>query len=85
MKRTRDAARRAELEAEIALPPYPLELDYIWSIYSRLRRRKGGANGPEPIQWPDIDAFRRVTGTHLSQWEIELIEALDNLYLSTER
>jgi hypothetical protein len=86
LERTRNVRRKAELEAEISLPPYPLSLDYLWSIYSRLRRRKGaGQFGPLPIEWPDIEAFCRIGKISLSPWEIEIIETLDDLYLATER
>lgn len=38
-------------------------------------------NGPQPITWSDIDAFVRRTGIRLDPRDIELIEALDDLYL----
>lgn len=38
-------------------------------------------NGPQPITWADIDAFVRRTGIRLDPRDIELIEALDDLYL----
>lgn len=86
LNRTRNPKRKAELEGELSLPSYPLPLDYLWSIYSRLRRRKGGGfSGPAPIEWTDIDAFCRIGKITLSPWEIEIIESLDDLYLSTER
>lgn len=39
-------------------------------------------NGPQPITWTDIDAFVRRTGIMLDPRDIELIEALDDLYLA---
>ncbi len=85
LRRTRNARRIAELEAEIALPSYPSALDYLWTIFTRLRRRKGaGFSGPLPIEWPDIDAFIRNGRMRLSPWEIEIIEELDDLYLATQ-
>lgn len=39
-------------------------------------------NGPQPITWADIDAFVRRTGIRLDPRDIELIEALDDLYLA---
>ncbi|WP_293510060.1 hypothetical protein [Parvibaculum sp.] len=61
----------------------PLALRYIWTTYHRLRGRKGaGLNGAEPISWPDIDAFMRMTGNRLAPWEIQLLESLDNIFLS---
>lgn len=37
-----------------------------------------------PIEWSDIDAFCRNTKTQLSEWEIELIEMLDDLLLASQ-
>lgn len=65
------------------MPPFPHALDYLWRTYGRLRSRKAmGYAGPEPIQWIDMDAFVRRTGITLAPWEIELLEEIDNIYLS---
>jgi hypothetical protein len=72
----------AQLEEELAAPPLPRALTYLWLAYWRLRRRKGGSGfGPSPIEWPDIDAFVRYSGMRLRPWELEVIEMLDDLYL----
>ncbi|UFX41792.1 hypothetical protein HAP47_0021040 [Bradyrhizobium sp. 41S5] len=80
--RTRDPKRRAEREAILKVPPMPAGLLYLWRIYDRMRRRKGG-NGfaLSPLEWQDIDAFLRRTQTDLAPWELEIIEMLDDLYL----
>lgn len=73
----------AELEKELAVPPLPKALSYIWTTYWRLRKRKAGNGfGPSPIEWPDIDAFVRNSMTRLYPWEIEFIEMIDDLFLS---
>ena len=83
LKRCKRAERRAELEAELATPPYPAELAYILTAFYRLRRRKGGNGyGFQPVEWPDIDAFLRYSGLDLAPWEIEIVESLDDLFLS---
>ena len=64
------------------MPPFPLEMERIWSVFWRLRRRKGGEHGPAPVEWTDIDAFCRRTGTRLDRFETEMIEMLDDLYLA---
>jgi hypothetical protein len=72
-----------KIEADLALPPFPKALAYIWRAYFRLRRRTaGGFAGPNPIGWQDIDAFSRQTGLRLAPWEIDLLETLDDLYLA---
>lgn len=76
------ANRIAELEADLAVPPFPRELGYLWQTYLRLRRRKGGGmSGPGPIEWPDIDAFLTRSGVTLAPWEIEILERIDDIYL----
>ena len=52
----------------------------------RLRRRSAvGFSGPQPIGWQDIDAFVRRSGVWLRPFEIEWIEALDDIFLRPER
>lgn len=77
----RDRSRNPEdHEAELACPPLPRELAYLWRVFLKLSARRG-SNGfaASPISYLDIDAFCRLTGTSLSPWEIELIEDLDIL------
>lgn len=82
----RKTGRIAELEAELAMPPFPECLAYLWQAYLRLRRRMaGGFSGPSPIGWPDIDAFIRRTGARLAPWEIELLERIDDLFVYRDR
>ena len=77
-----NAERVAEIEAELAVPPFPKETAYIWQAYLRLRRRMaGGFAGPNPVGWQDIDAFGRQSGLRLHPWEIALIETIDDIYL----
>lgn len=82
--RTRDLRKRAKYEAELAVPPFPTALAYLWGAYWRLRRRKGGGAGPEPITWAEIEAFDRLGGAGLRPWEIEAIESLDDVWLRAQ-
>jgi hypothetical protein len=41
-----------------------------------------GFAGPNPMGWQDMDAYVRRTGFRLFPWEVELLEALDDLYLA---
>lgn len=71
-----------ELLAELECPPFPLALSYVWQAWVRLRRRTpAGFNGPNPITIEAIDAFIRRTGLRLDPRDIDLIEAVDDLYL----
>jgi hypothetical protein len=76
-------ARLAKYQAELDCPPLPLALDYLWRIFNRLRRRKcGNGFGSSPIEWPDVDAFLRLSRIELAPWEIEILEDLDDLFLA---
>lgn len=79
--RTRNPIRRAEIDAELAVPPLSPALIYLWQAFLRLSARRG-SNGfaVSPISWPDIDAFVRHSGMRLAPWEVRVIEDLDNLY-----
>lgn len=81
-ERKANAERIAELEAELAIPPFPVAILYLWRAYLRLRRRTAmGFAGPQPIGWQDVDAFLRRSGLVLAPWEIEILERLDDAYL----
>jgi hypothetical protein len=83
LDRARKPERIAELEAELAAPPLPSALSYLWTAYSRLAARRGSnGSGPNFITYTDIDAFARLTGIRLNAWEIEMIEALDRCYIA---
>ncbi|MDP1867003.1 MAG: hypothetical protein Q8L13_11770 [Bradyrhizobium sp.] len=86
IRRTNKPERLAKYQADLACPPLPRSVAYIWRIFNRLRRRKG-SNGfaMSPIEWPDIDAFVRHSGMPLTPWEIGLIEDLDDLFLKTRK
>lgn len=84
LSRAREPQRVAELQAELALPPFPEALRYLWRAFARIRRRCGGNGfGPSPITWGDIDAYSRLSGLRLSPWEVEVIEALDDALLAS--
>ncbi|MCV9960383.1 hypothetical protein OIU34_00590 [Pararhizobium sp. BT-229] len=85
MSRTKKPEKISEYLAELALPPFPVALEYLWDSFNRIRRRKGGGfGGQNPIEWPDIDAFCRHSRLRFETWEIEIIESLDDLFLNTK-
>ncbi|KRA42092.1 hypothetical protein [Devosia sp. Root635] len=86
MKRARTLERQAELEAELALPTFPEAVQYLWTTFVRIRRRNAGNGfGATPITWADLDAYSRLSGMRLLPWEIEIIEQLDDAYLTSTR
>jgi hypothetical protein len=72
--------RRAEIEAELETPPFPLELEHVWTAFCRLNARRRSGFSIEPIGWADLDAFIRLTGARLAPFEIQLIEMLDDVF-----
>ena len=82
LSRAKTDARREELEAELACPPLPEALAYIWRAFLRLHNRRPSAMGVSPISWPDLHAFTATTGFRLAPWEIEMIEQIDDLWLA---
>lgn len=73
----------AELEAELDVPPFPMEVAHIWTAWARIRNRTANCEmGLAPLGWLDIKAFVRLTGQHLSPPDIELIEVIDDAYLA---
>jgi hypothetical protein len=75
--------RKADLEAELAGPPLPSCLAYLWDIFCRLSSRRGSnGSGPNLITYIEIDAFQRVSGVRLNAWEVQTIEAFDRCWIA---
>jgi hypothetical protein len=47
-------------------------------------RRGNNGFSLNPLSWPEIDAFTRLSGVNLEPWEIEIIEHLDSLFLTQQ-
>lgn len=61
---------------------FPLVLAYIWSAFISLSRgRTIGFSGPNPLTYPDIESWMRLTGTPLNSRDIEAVKTLDNEYI----
>jgi len=84
--RARTPERRAEIEAELQMPTFPMEVEYLWNDYLRLRSRKvGNEMGVVPIEWTDFHAFMAVFRRHYDPWELQTLEAIDRVYLAQMR
>lgn len=81
LKRARKPEQRAALEADLAAPPLPVSLRYLWSAFIRLSDRRPVGMNVGLIPWSEIDAFQRVSGFRLTPWEVELIEMLDVMFV----
>lgn len=69
------------------MPPAGVYLLRWWrQLRSRCRSGVAGMGGvvPEPITWPDIDAWARHTGARPAPWEVETITALDDVWLRVQ-
>ena len=76
----RQTGRRIEaLEPPTHFPPL---LSHVWSAFIALNSSRGsGFNGPSPITFEQIKAWKQLTETPLEPWEIEAIGRLDVQYL----
>jgi hypothetical protein len=50
---------------------------FLWRAFNEVCHGRPAQGGPVPPS--EIDAWQRLTGAHLSEWEIETIFDLDRL------
>jgi hypothetical protein len=43
--------------------------------------RQSGFAGPQPLAWPDIAAWARLTCTPVQPWEVRVLRRLDAVWL----
>jgi hypothetical protein len=67
--------------------PDPPELAYLveWFRECSTGRRNEGLGSNAPLSWQDIDAWARLTGRHLSTFELRVLKLLDAIYLQVTR
>lgn len=65
-------------------PEMPELLGYLWAIFKELSRTRSH-NGFNfmPLQFVEIDAWRRLTKRKLDPWEVSAILRLDALYIQS--
>lgn len=72
-----------ERPPELDGPECPAGGEYLWSWFTQLRNRQnGGLVGPQRVTWQEADAWSRMTRTDVAPWEIEIIFAVDDLYVA---
>lgn len=65
-------------------PELPTDFSHIWNAFAELHAARGGNGfGGNPISYGEIAAYRALTGTDLSPWEVKVIRALDTVYIET--
>jgi hypothetical protein len=65
-------------------PPvgFPEPLSHIWSAFIALNNtRTTGFNGPNPITYTELLAWKEVTQNPLAPWEVEAVKRIDNIYM----
>lgn len=73
------------IEAQLAVPPPPVEMLYLFNLYARLRRRLNGTGfGPSRLTYEALDAFCRFSQIRLAPWEVEVLEELDDKFLGVQ-
>jgi hypothetical protein len=83
LARARNDKRRADLQKQLELPPFPSELHHVWRCFIRLSNRRPSTGfGGGMIPFSEIEAFQRLTGYRFSPWEVEQIETLDHVYVA---
>ena len=57
------------------------DIEHIWAWFWQLHaRRQNGANGPQAISYPEIDAWSRITGELLLREEVGILIRMDDGY-----
>lgn len=61
----------------------PEDGEHIWSWFWELsNKRHQGMNGPQPLTYPDINMWSRMTGTILLREEIAILMQMDDAYIA---
>ena len=67
-------------------PPFPVEAEGVWDTFLTLHHKRtyygtGMGSAPNPIQPEMILAWCNLHSVRLSCWELEVIEALDAVWM----
>jgi|TARA_R100001463_G_scaffold132784_1_gene193707 hypothetical protein len=57
-------------------------VSHIWSAFVTLSNsRTAGFSGANPLSYEQIKAWKDLTATPISTWEVEAIKRLDEVYM----
>ena len=59
----------------------PPAFEYLWTWFLRMSNRRGGGFGASPLTHAGMQAFFELAGIWPTPWDVEQLEALDDLYL----
>ena len=66
-------------------PMLPDALRYVWDWFVDLSNGRGSSGfGPNPLSWPDYDAWCRMMDIRLEKWEFAALRRLDATYLMSQ-
>jgi len=78
----RRASRLPRSERE---PPFPLHDAYLFQIFQKLNAsRSHNGFGYNPLSYTEIDAYKRLTGTALNAWQVDMLMYMDRIFLVGE-
>jgi hypothetical protein len=64
----------------VGLPELPECAAHVWIWFFQLSNRRTMGMAMNPITWPDIDAWSRLTGIKPRQWELDALTGIDDAY-----
>jgi len=71
---------------ELDGPACPELARHLWEWFGELHAaRTHSGLGPNPISWPDLDAWSRLTGVRPSPSELYCLRALDAAWFAVQR
>jgi len=71
--------------AELAGPEFPEACAYVWTWFCELSGARRFDDGvPQPIGYPELQAWARLTRRAPSDWEVEFLRALDLAWLTKD-
>lgn len=67
---------------ELIAPDFPDRAAYVWEVFLDMHTgRTYGMSGPNPLSWGDIKAWCDLRGIVLLSWEVDILKALDMLWV----
>ena len=76
----RQTGRR--IEALESPTDFPMLISHVWSAFINLsNNRSQGFNGPNPITYNEIKAWKELTDTPISSREVVAIKSVDVVYM----
>lgn len=77
----KSGARVPEAATAPLVEPPPAGFEFVWSVFLDLNTGRQGGMGPLPIAWSDVEAYCRMTGVRLEEWELNAVRRLDAKWL----